>query len=45
MAQNLRACWEEPVDTFITDNIPLLLTQLSRIPAVDPAGAKRDRDA
>ncbi|GEM_PF-1211719 len=34
MTQQLRALWSEPTDTFITDDIPLLLTKLSSIPAV-----------
>ncbi|WP_404337714.1 hypothetical protein AB2M62_03075 [Sphingomonas sp. MMS12-HWE2-04] len=40
LTQNLRACWSEPVDTFITGNIPLLLTKLSRIPAIPATGAQ-----
>lgn len=39
VARTLRDCWEEPVDTFITGDIPLLLTRLSRIPPV-PVGKR-----
>jgi len=34
VTENLCACWSEPLDTFITDDIPLLLTKLSRLPPV-----------
>lgn len=29
----LRATWAVPEDTFITEDIPLLLTRLSQVPA------------
>lgn len=34
LTQNLRACWRTPRDTLITGDLPLLLTRLSRLPAV-----------
>ncbi len=37
VTRSLRDCWSEPTDTFITEDIPLLLTRLSRIPAVPGA--------
>jgi len=37
VAHNLGRCWVEPTDSFITDDIPLLLTKLSRIPPVPGA--------
>jgi hypothetical protein len=42
IARALRAGLAVPTDTFITDDIPLLLTKLSQLP---PAGAgSRDAD-
>jgi hypothetical protein len=34
VTHNLHIVWSEPTDSLITDDLPLLLTKLSRIPAV-----------
>jgi len=34
VGETLRSSWQTPTDTMITDDIPTLLTRLSRVPKV-----------
>ncbi|MES3108398.1 hypothetical protein [Sphingomonas aurantiaca] len=34
VGETLRSSWQTPTDTMITDDIPTLLTHLSRVPRV-----------